>query len=209
MRLLLAIITALTLASCSSTNKLSDAGAAGDVVPAVNNGEYIKLIERYTKSDKRYSGLHLAYEADVTMLNSEVRVAMVQRQTHFLQWNMDKARQEREEAIRNLSTYSTFFFSFFTPDNQHNDLTETDSIWEIYLEVNGTRYEGKTEKVAQKLIELEALFPHHDRWSTAYRITFNVPMTSIQQARSTVVITSSLGESRFVFSPVLNSASIY
>ena len=69
----------------------------------------------------------------------------------------------------------------------------------VYLEYQGSRFEGKVKKMAEKFVEIQTIFPHIDRFSTPYEITFNVPMTTLETGPAKVVLASSLGTAEFKF----------
>ncbi len=90
---------------------------------------------------------------------------------------------------------------FFSPDHEYDDLHKGKTIWKVYLDFGGSRFEGKVKKMSDKYVELQNIFPHLDRFSTPYEITFNVPMSTIEGGPSKVTLTSSLGSAEFKFPP--------
>jgi hypothetical protein len=106
---------------------------------------------------------------------------------------------EREKVVEENGAYAKFLLRFYTPERDYDDLDKPKTIWKTYLDYGGSRFEGKVTKIKDKLVELQTLYPNMDRFSTAYEITFNVPMTTVEQGTSKVTLTSSLGTAEFSF----------
>lgn len=170
-----------------------------DIVAPVPDSQYSSVIKRYSSKQKKYSGFHNTFQASMTWLNSEVQSLAMQRRGHFLQWTQDKARDEREKLFQEMSSTSKVFLAFFSPENDYDDLNKPKSIWKIYLEHEGVRYEGKIKKASEKYVELKEIFPHFDRFSTPYYASFEIPMSAAESSDVKVVLTSSLGTGDFLF----------
>lgn len=198
--LLLILGLCLMLSACATNDKTT----ATDVVAIsdVPEQEYQSVIKKFSRDTKQYDGFHQTFGATVTLLNSEVNMLILQRRGHFLGWSEEEMREEREKSFQEMSAYSKVFLSFFSPNNEVDDLHRPDSIWKIYLEYNGQRYEGKIKKDTSKRAELQQLYTHMDRFHTPYIVSFEVPMSSVEQTNSKLVITSSLGTASFEFPPV-------
>lgn len=193
------ILVALFIVSCSSHPPAKDGAVIG---LRLNDTEYEKLIESNTHSDKQYSGFHNTFQVHATMVNTDVQSALLQKESDTLQWDERTAQQNREKFFQEMSSESRFAISLFTPSRKHNDLHKGTSIWKIYLEFEGKRYEGTATKKELQLVQLTKIFPYHTRWSTAYEVTFKVPMTALEKSSSHLVLTSTLGTSKFEYQPV-------
>lgn len=196
MRVLISVLTFSILAGCVQAPVTHR-----DPVPSLPRGEYEALIKRNTRSANQYSGLYQTFQCDVTQLNNEVLAESLKQKGHFLQWNQTEYQQERDKVMQEASAYAKFFIRFYTPDRDYDDLDKGKSIWKVYLEYSGNRFEGKIRKLNDKLIEIEAMYPHMNRFSTPYEVTFNIPMPTIEGGSAKVVITSSLGTAEFPFAP--------
>jgi hypothetical protein len=172
-----------------------------DPVPTLSRNEYESLIKRNTKSANQYSGLYQTFQSDVTQLNSEVQAESLKQKAHFLQWNQVQYQLERDKMIQESAAYAKFFLRFYTPERDYDDLDKGKSIWKVYLEYSGNRFDGKVHRLSDKLIEIQAMYPHMNRFSTAYEVSFNVPMSTIETGIAKVVVTSSLGTAEFSFRP--------
>jgi len=135
----------------------------------------------------------------VTILNSEVQTAALRQRSAYMQWDSKTYSLEREKVQQDATAYAKFFLRFYSPDHEYDDLHKGKTIWKVYLDVSGQRFEGKVKKMTEKQIELQTIFPHFDRFSTPYEITFNVPMTTVENTSSKVTLTGSLGTGEFGF----------
>lgn len=197
MRILLRTILFLAATGCASNQPVKPSPIA-----PLERSEYRDILKRNTVKANEYSGFHQTFQADVTILNSEVQSAVVRERAHFLEWDERRFQMEREKSSQEASAYSKFFLRFFSPEKDYDDLDRTKSIWKVYLEYNGNRFEGKVRKMNEKLVELQTLFMNMDRFSTPYEVTFNIPMSTIERGNSRVSLTSSLGTAEFSFAPV-------
>ncbi|MGE4130885.1 MAG: hypothetical protein AB7F86_04570 [Bdellovibrionales bacterium] len=188
------LIFAFTLAGCASTPKLTS-----DSIQPMDSDSYIKLIQRNTAHTDQYSGFYQTFQADVTILTTEVQAASLRQKGHFLQWDQRQFQSEREKSLQESNAYSKFFLRFFSPDKDYDDLHKGKTIWKVFLDYSGRRFEGKVAKMSEKMSEVVQLYPHMDRFSTPYEITFNVPMTTIEQGEVKIILTSSLGQAEFSF----------
>jgi hypothetical protein len=173
--------------------------AGPDTVQAMNSGEYERLIRKHTAHTDQYSGFYQTFQADVTVLTTEVQAASLRQKGAYLQWDQKKFQSEREKALQESNAYSKFFMRFYTPERDYDDLHKGKTIWKVYLEYSGSRFEGKVAKLNEKVVEVATLYPHMNRFSTPYEITFNVPMTTVEQGAAKVILTSSLGQAEFSY----------
>ena len=174
---------------------------AGGVTP-LSDKEYSDIIRRATVKANQYAGLYQTFQADMTIETTEVQTAGLRQRGYFLQWDQKQYNTEREKILQEASAYAKYFLRFFSPEHEYDDLHKGKTIWRVYLEANGQRFEGKVKKLTEKHVEVQTIYPHMDRLSTPDEITFNVPMGTIEQAESKVTLTSSLGNAQYVF-PVM------
>lgn len=196
-QLFLVVMTAFSLlmGACSSTPPKGD--DLSQILPPISSSEYNSLIDQYSHHDSQYEGFHNTFQLHMTLLNSKVLMASLHRMGQYHQWNLSKARNEREKNFQELSSVSKVFISFFAPEREYNDLDKANTIWRIYLVSNGKRYEGKMKKVKSKLVDLQHLFKYHTRFYSPYEATFQVPMTAVEAGPVTIILSSSLGKSEF------------
>jgi hypothetical protein len=183
------------LAACASTDSSnrelrSQAVENGSVEVPV---DHRSSIEAYSAGDTEYSGFYNNFEYKATLLNSAIRAALLDRQISIYQWDREKSQTAREKSNQEMSSETTVFISFFTPERRNDNLTDDKSIWKVYLEAGSRRYEGKPKKVRTLLAELQALYPYHSRWNTPYLVIFPVPTTAIESQDSSITVTGPLG----------------
>lgn len=197
---LMVLLTSLMiLTGCASSAPHS---SADDILPAMPRGEYTETINQFLRKDEKYSGFYNVYIVRALALNSQVQRATLQKKGHFLGWDQNKAQREREKMFQKMSSESDYFISFYSPNRHYDDLATSDSMWKIYLTSNGVRYEGKVEKAQENYSQLSTLYPFHSHFSTAYYVSFSVPMTAVEKQPNQLTLTSSLGSTTFQFPAV-------
>ncbi len=180
---LVIFILASNIFSCSTTPLSKDG------VPTINVSDYENLVEKNTKSTESYNGLSNQLNVSATKMDSLMSEAMLARSGQIYQWNATIFQEEKAKVMTDLNTKTIFFLSFYTPERSHNNLTALKPIWKLYLDVGGQRYEGKAIKIKTMLADLESLYPHHSRFSTAYKIEFSVPTAQTESQDETLTIT--------------------
>lgn len=168
-------------------------------VEGLSKKDYAELMSRHTQSTNQYAGFDQTFQADTIILDSEVQTAMLRQRAVFKGWDQAHYQTEREKSQQESSAYSKYAIRLFAPEKDYDDLDKAKTIWKVYLEYGGSRFEGKARKMTEKLVELMTLFPTMDRFSTLYEITFNVPMNTVEQGPSKLILTSSLGTAEFKF----------
>jgi hypothetical protein len=194
--LFLTLIAMLTL-SCASTQPQS----SNVVGMQMSQSQYENLIDKHTQRAQKYDGFYNKFEVFATFLNTEVQTAILQRRSDVYQWDMTQAQKEREKMFQENSTETRFAVSFFVPSARLNDLHKGASIWKLYIETNGQRYEGKATRRNGKLEDLQAIYPYHNRWSIPYDVVFKVPLSAVEQSPVKFIITSSQGSATFDYLP--------
>jgi hypothetical protein len=194
----LLLVLGLTLFACAQKPVQQDENS--NVVQPTPAGEYAKLINKNTASTDQYSGFYQTFQADATILTSEVQAALIKQKAAFQQWDQRQFQTEREKMLQEAAAYAKYFLRFYAPERDYDDLHKPKTIWKVYLEYAGSRFEGKIRKMNEKPVEIQMLFPYiKERFSTPYEVTFNVPMTTIEGGASKLILTSSLGSAEFKF----------
>lgn len=167
------------------------------------------VIEQYSAGDSEFAGLYNTFELKATLLNTDVREALIRRQAEYYQWDEAQQSTEREKATQELSAETEVFLSFATPERKNDNLTDKKSIWRIFLDVGGRRYVGQPKKERRLIAELQAQFPFHTRWNTPYMLSFPVSAKAIETQTVKLTLTGPLGSRVLEFKPVpLGSNSI-
>jgi hypothetical protein len=176
------------IGGCTSTPPLAEQAKDSSEVQAAD-----AEIDRFSDGDAQYVGFYNNFLYRATILNAQVRGALLRKQNEFYQWDRDKFSGERDKSDRNAGIETTVFLSFFTPERRNDNLSDVKSIWRVYLEAGDRRYQGKVKKLRTPLAEIIALYPYHTRWNTAYEITFPVPTPAIEAQALKLTITGPLG----------------
>lgn len=170
------------------------------VSSGLSSQEYADYLIHRAVHDRRYDGIYQIFEINALIVNSDVQNILLLRQGETLGWDTAKLRLEKERSAQLMSTQTRAIISFFSPDLQVDDLAKPNSVWRVYLEAEGARFEAKVRKLPGKLPELRNIYPFHNRFSTVYECTFNVPATKVEMAPAVLVVTSTMGSSRLNFS---------
>lgn len=189
------VLSFLILASCAS-QELVRGGR-----PLISKSNYVDLIYDNTQKDIKYSGLYNTLEVQATPFTSQVAQGQLDYQTHIYQWDENKFSTESAAYETRLNREAEFFISFFTPEKKNDDLTKPNSVWKVFLDVDGRRYEGQVKKVHSLLAEIQGFYPYHNRFSTPYSVIFPVPMKSIESKPMTLTLTGPIAAGILKFEP--------
>lgn len=206
-RLAMTVSSILFVGACSTMGEHGDSpdasspliseGPANITVPA----NHRHIINQNSAGDAQFAGLYNTFELKATILNSVVREALIQRQTQYYQWDAAQQSTEREKSNQEASSETTVFLSFATPDRKNDNLADKKAIWRTFLDVGGRRYVGQAKKDRRLIAELQAQFPYHTRWNTAYLLTFPISTTAIETQPIKLTLTGPLGSRMLEFKP--------
>lgn len=154
---------------CASTNKANLTEIRPDSL------SYSELVNAHTIHTQKYAGLSNTIDIHNTFLSADLRTAIIDKKNDLFQWDLQKKLKEQEINRNQLQKESVFFISLYTPEKQHGDLVNKKTLWNIFVDINGKRYEGKVEKVKLPYNEIISLFPHHSRYSNPYWVSFPIP----------------------------------
>lgn len=168
-------------------------------IPEISVSDFESLIETKSKKLEMYEGLYNILTVEGTWLDSQITEASLSHSARLYQWNEQKYKEEKIKAISKHTESTEFFVSFFTPERKHNDLAQSKTLWKIFLDVNGQRYEGKATKVKLLLTEIRALYPYHNRWSTPYMVSFPVATSLVENKKAVLTLTGAVGSPQLHF----------
>ena len=168
-------------------------------IQELSPGDYEKLITEKTKKIEIYQGLENKLTVSATWLDSETSEGLLAHSARLAQWEEPKYKEERFRLVTKHTDRTEFFVSFYTPERKHADLANTKNLWKIYLDVNGQRYEGKAVKMKQLLSEIQALYPHHNRWSTPFTVSFPVSTALTENKSALITLTGAIGSAQLKF----------
>lgn len=193
MKHLILSLSFLFVAACATRLPL----VAG--VKDISSSEYSSLVEAKTQKSEVYDGLYNKLTVQLTRMDAEMTENILAYSAKLSQWSEDIYQQEKSKMISNHSTQTEFFLSFFVPEKKHDNLNIKKTTWKVYLDVNGQRYEGTVVRNKSLFLDLQAIYPHHNRWSTAYTLTFPVSTASTEGKNLTVTITGPIASTQVKF----------
>ncbi len=195
MRNPLLVASCCLAAACATPEK---AGEPGGAVQMLEKGggtvdPYLKVIEQFSEGDADYESFYNQFAYRATLVNAPVREATLLREADYFKWDPSQLAAEREKAAQKMERSTEVFMSFFTPERRNDNLVDGKSIWRVYLDVGGKRYQGRPKRAKKLFAELNALFPYHTRWNTPYVIEFALPTAAIEGQISKLTVTGPLG----------------
>lgn len=168
-------------------------------IQELSPGDFENLITKKTKKIEIYQGLENKLTVAATWLDSETSEGLLAHSARLAQWEEPKYKEERFRLVTKHTDRTEFFVSFYTPERKLADLANTKNLWKIYLDVNGQRYEGKATKMKQLLTEIQALYPHHNRWSTPFMVSFPVSTALTENKPALMTLTGAVGSAQLKF----------
>lgn len=153
----------------------------------LSSSEYEEIVRSKTQKVEVYDGLYNQLTVSATRLDGDMTENSLAYSAKLMQWPLNKYNDEKSKAISKGTQSSDFFVSFYTPERRHNDLASSKSIWKIFMDVNGQRYEGKATKIKSQFSEIQAMYPEHNRWSVGYLVEF--PIAAALTDRKPAVLT--------------------
>ena len=193
MKKLLLVLSFLMSTACATRLPL----VAG--VKDISAGDYATMVEEKTLKSEVYDGLYNKLTVQLTRVDAEMTENILAYSAKLSQWSESVYQEEKSKMISSHSTQTEFFLSFFVPEKKHDNLYAKKTTWKIYLDVNGQRYEGIAQKNKSLFLDLEAIYPHHNRWSTAYTLTFPVSTASTEGKNLTITITGPVASTQVKF----------
>ena len=139
-------------------------------------GDYGRALKRWTRPVALYSGLETRAFVRMIYLSPEFVAAQAQELSKLRAELPDQAGQTLAR-MREEYRQPTFFAVAYVPDRNANDWNEPGSVWRIALNQGlGERPPDKMVRYERPFsVELRALYPYLDEYSTAYLIRFPEP----------------------------------
>jgi hypothetical protein len=171
----------------------------------IPESEFESRTETYSANRKIYDGFLQTMEISATLLNTPVSKAQLDQKARIYQWTPEKYASEKAEMESSLSKETKVFFGFFVPERKHDDLHKPKTLWKIFLDAGGKRYEGKAERLKTIVAEVKSLYPKHNRFYSPYMVIFPVPISLVEFANSKVTITGPVGSTSMDFASINSS----
>lgn len=190
---LLTLITNLSLLACATTEKLSSG------IEVITQSEYENIVAKNTDKNQVYESLYNVLDVNGTILNSQMITAQLSQSARLYLW--DKTRLDQETAKRKEKSDKELevFVSFYTPERKNDDLAKNKTLWKIFLDLDGKRYEGKATKIKLLPAEIQGMYPYYTKFSTPYSIVFPVG-TGLADGKATkLILTGAVGSTSLNF----------
>jgi len=184
---------ALGLASCATSTENKNG------LVLITESEYTEIAEKYTEKIQVYSGLYNLMDMSATLINSSVAKAQLEQTARLYQWDAAKMTTEKVKSDENLGKETEIFISFYTPERKHDDLNKNKTLWKIFMDANGKRYEGTIKKIKLLTDEVRGLYAYHTRFATPYSIVFPVSAKSIENSNVKLTVTGPVGSATVQF----------
>ncbi|MCE3011021.1 MAG: hypothetical protein LW875_10460 [Proteobacteria bacterium] len=159
----------------------------------ISAADYEKIVTRFTDREQVYDGFQQVLGVSATLVSTDVARAQLDQNARLYQWTPETFQNKKSETETNLSKQTEVFVSFYVPERKHDDLQKANTTWKIFLDAGGKRYEGKAQRMKNILAEIQALYPEHNRFSTAYRVTFPVPTSMVDSNKAQLTMTGPVG----------------
>ena len=151
--------------------------------------DYQTLLSKSTQSKKVYDGLVEVLEYNSVFLSHDLAVAQVKENSRIYQYSDSQLNNELATSQANLSKQAEFFLSIYVTETKYDDLAKKNTKWKIFLDVDGKRYEAKAIKVKNQLVDIQSLYPFHNKFTSAYRLLFPVPTETVETHSSKLTLT--------------------
>lgn len=184
--ILLLVFLVSNFLGCSTTS-VNNQG-----LDVISQSDYQKRIEPYSKKIETYQGIMNTLHLSATLINSHVIESQLLNQARIYQWNPEQLETEKIKARDSMAKQTQVFVSLYTPEKKHDDLHKNKTLWKIFLDSQGRRFEGKATKIKLLTNEVQVLYPDHTRFGTPYIITFPVPVKEIENTQVKFILTGSV-----------------
>jgi hypothetical protein len=195
-KILMGLFLALNLSACVTGYQNPN---LPDLVPS---SQYFSEVEHNTVTKKVYDGFYQTMEVQATLLNSKVARTQLDHKARIYQWTQEQYNTNKSELESGMVKQTKIFLSFFVPERKHDDLHKPKTLWKIFLDAGGRRYEGKAEKLKTILADVQSLYPSHTRFNTPYVLNFPVPISQVENVESHLTLTGPVGSTTIDFPPV-------
>lgn len=171
-------------------------------------GPYRLALSDWTRQTRIYRGLELELIVDGTFQSHQFRSAYATeyiRAYKLVGTEKEKLIQAQKDAS---NYYHDFFIAVYVPEKKMNDFSAGDSIWRLYLSVDGKDQIQPIE--IRKIKKIDAIirhfYPYMTPWKSLYLVRFPVkaPGTSTkvigeETVSIKLIITSVLGDAEMVW----------
>lgn len=166
----------LLLGACAHEETQEPVVAGG---PVISDEKYNEILTSHTATIRKYVGFYNTIEMQGVLLTPDMVDAQIKQNTRLYQWDADKVRVEREKMNSRLNSDTEIFLAFYTPERKNDNLDKVQTLWKVFIDANGHRYEGKITKIKLLPGEIMGMYPFYSRFCTPYNVTIPVPAAQL------------------------------
>jgi hypothetical protein len=181
------LVSFLILVSCA-TKTVNEKGLS-----VLTEDAYAAIIDKWSDRVEDYNGLNNTITVWATVINPEVIRAQLDHNARMFQWDQTQLAKETDIANEKYTKQTEVFVSFYSPERKWDDLAKSKTLWKVFLDANGQRYEGKAVKVKLLTREIQSLYPYHTAYGTPYLVSFPLNAQAIDGKVVKLIITGSIG----------------
>lgn len=182
-----ASLFSLLLASCASSTITKNG------LSVMSESNYQTLVDKWSDHIEDYNGLNNTVTIMATLLNPEMAMAQLDQNARVFQWDESTLNSEKQKVEKNLNQQTEIFVSFYSPERKWDDLSKSKTLWKIFLDVNGQRYEGKATKIKLLPREIQNLYHYHTSFASPYMISFPVSARQVDNKPARLIFTGAIG----------------
>jgi len=157
--------------------------------PGISADQYETVLESHKASTRDYQGFYNTVEMQGVLITPDMAEAQIEQNTRLYQWDAQKIQAEKDSANTRLSSQTEIFLAFYTPERKNDNLDKVQTLWKVFLDANGKRYEAKVKKIKLLPSEILGLYPFYNKFCTPYQLTFPFPVTSLAGSPVKLTIT--------------------
>lgn len=161
--------------------------------------DYNSNVEEFSAGDIQYDGAYNNFDYRATVMNEQMQRIYINKKAEMYLWSDEKKLVELNNLQSKNGERTQIFLSFYTPNRWDDNLSSSKSIWAVYLHNGNTRYEGRVTKNRDSRTELNALYPYHGRFASAYNVDFPLAVSQLDLYNLKVTITGPLGSKTVEF----------
>lgn len=195
MNYLAILLSALFLVSCASST-VNKSGLS-----IISEDQYETIVDKWTDHIEDYNGLNNTVTIKATLLNPEAAIAQLDQNARVFQWDQITFDNEKKNLENRMTSQTEVFVSFYSPERKWDDLYKSKTLWKIFLDVDGQRYEGKATKIKLLPREIQSLYHYHTSFASPYTITFPVSARSLEGKSVRLTFTGAVGSVNLNFGP--------
>lgn len=188
-------IGAILLTACASSYENPN------LPTLMSESDFRSTMEKYSDKQSIYDGFYQKLGIAATLMNTKTTYAQLDHKARIYQWDSTQYDAEKAKAETSLSQETAVFVSFFVPERKHDDLHKPKTVWKIFLDAGGKRYEGKATKVKSVYAEVQSMYPSHNRFGTPYVVTFKTPVSTIENTDAKLTVTGPITNTSLKFAP--------